>query len=273
MKALSVGKQYVVLAKLTSASEYAASFEAALQNAEGCSPDPFPALSLYLQVLPFPSKRLDKNQKNVLKCHAVAIWSSCNATPHNSEHPTGSKLAEARTFAFLLLFSVTPQKQLKNDTRLFGTALHVAKECLRSGCNELAKTVLEHAASLLSTLTKSGKAEDELEHKSLKINYQCLRVLLHYRDKRADLADFAYKVLQEDLAAVEDETVLEKVVDLCYELGTSSQKADAQSAESHRNALLWLGRASAILCCEDHEILSGTDLRLNVLHRYGTQLS
>lgn len=184
-----------------------------------------------------------------------------------------SNIAELRTFAFLLLFSVTSQKQLKKDPKLLDVALDVAKGCLHAESNELARTVLEHTATLLSALMLTEEPHAEYVRRHQNIQHHALRVLLHFRDRRFDLADFAYQSIQQDLAKVDDEAVLEKTVDVCFEMGKACLEAKDLSVETSQNAVLWLGRAKDVLCHESCAAFGGTDLRLNVLHRYAQALA
>lgn len=152
---------------------------------------------------------------------------------------------------------------------LFKYALMVARICLNAAIFDLADKVMQNEAAL-SILT--DEMQDIPEHTGIRssclIEYYCLRILLDWKRKRSDLADFWYKSVTELNIQLQDSDV-EKAVDLFYEIGRESLSNGTGS--DNESAAKWLERALVMLNRQENvHAFASSELRFNVMHSLGT---
>lgn len=228
-------------------------------------PSPCPDALLYIDVLPFIPTDLVRSQRSTLREHAVSIWNSCTAVFLTDDLQCRSEVAKFRALAYLLLASATSRRNRKSVGNLSKIALVAAKDCLQTNNTDLAGKVLECEADINGLLNEKISTEGEQEGgHSYKIEFWCLRVLLHWKRQRLDLADHCYAAIP-DLLAEAEAPATDKVVDLCYEIAR-----ERSSAVDYNNAERWFNRASSITNLPDRaDSYTGSDIRLNVLHSFG----
>jgi len=230
-------------------------------------PDPCPDVFLYTNLLPLPTSESTKSQKSGLRANVVNIWNSCNLISAAGKEQEKAGVAKLRTFAFLLLASITSAKSKQSGAidKLFQNSLIALRECLQSDELDLAERIVEHVAGLQTVSLNSNRApQNHHELQTGVIEYHCLRLLLESKRRRDDLADRCYFAMTAT-ESHHQEPEIEKVVDLFYETAR-----DCLAASDYKNALKWLERGIDML---DHGDFASSflcsDLRLNILHSLG----
>ncbi|KAK5072569.1 hypothetical protein LTR64_004956 [Lithohypha guttulata] len=248
--------------------DFSSHLQTSLQQSQGLLPYLCSDVLPHVASLPLPSTKFTKSQKTTLKTNAVAIWNCCNIIFTKEEPATLSGIARLRGFACLLLISIGTQNNKKCIAKLFENALVAARDCLHTDNIGLAEKLLEHVSGMQTALHTDDEAEKQ-QLRAGKVEYVSLRVLLHWRHNRYDLANHALIEIIPDVLQCTDEATVEKVADLCYEIGNDflcKEKHDAYHADY---AMVWLEWALDIVEKGMHAAyFRGSDLRLNVLHRY-----
>lgn len=137
-----------------------------------------------------------------------------------------------------------------------------------AGAFDLAERVLQsEAATAVLAMAETTDIETYHTLPSYLIEYHCLRALLEWKRERLDLTEHWYRRIN-PLETNLQEREVERIVDLCYEIGRDClAKSDHEAAN---NAAMWLDRALAILDqpCSS-QFFAASDLRLNVMHSLG----
>lgn len=224
---------------------------------------------LYINVLPLISANLVQSQKLTLRENAVTIWNSCTTIRVADDLRSKSEMAKIRTFVYLLLASAIPQSRKNGVGKLSKIALVAAKECLRTNNSDLAGKILEYEAAIDVFPNEEIDARGgEQNYHSHRIEFCCLRVLLHWKRRRLDLADHCYAAIP-DLLLQAEAVACDKVVDLCYEIA-----CECSSASDYSSAKRWLERILLVIDLPRHaDSYVGSEVRLNVLHSLGTHQS
>lgn len=228
-----------------------------------------PDVSPYINILPFPSVDTSKPQKVAIRQYSVKIWNSCNHLSTSDNPKDEVDLVKLRAFACLLLASIVTHKpkNLGTRTNLFQNALVAGRACLRAQMFDLADKLLQNEGAFGVLEQKDNKANGLLPPPFL-IEYYCLRALLEWKRKRPDLTDYWYRRAR-DLQVELQESDIEKIVDLCYEIGRDGLSHNDSNATA--DAATWLERAQSMLDQQDcSHVLAGSELRLNVMHSLGT---
>lgn len=175
-----------------------------------------------------------------------------------------SAIAKSRAFAFLLLASITSRKKKNEAEKLLDNAVVAAKDCLHADLVDLAARVLDSAIPAISADFDRHAHDAYYVSNTRMTEYYALKILLHWKDKRPDLAEHWY--LQIEITSVENnQDVSATVVDLLLEIGT-----DCLSRQGFVDASKWLERAQVILeYGENATLFAGSNVRVHVLHRMG----
>ena len=224
-----------------------------------------PGIDLYIGLLRSESIVLSKTQKQVLKENSVLIWNYCNTLESNQTHLEAYNFVKIRAFAFLLLWTATQAKKIRNVQKLVETAVSAIKACLRVEFNDLAAHCLENQIPQLISYLKTDNTVLPKTVSETEAECHVLRVLLYWKDKRYDLADHWYEKMSEIKTDISD-GLSESTSELLLEIGT-----DAVENATPEIALKWLGRSRMLIETKSNAtFFHGSDLRLNILHRYGT---
>lgn len=235
-------------------------------DAQQICPDVLP----YISILPLSSADASKSQRTAVRDHAIKIWNICNHLTVADDSDSRSNAAKLRAFACLLLTSIVPNKARSptNVSNLFLNTLVAGKACLKASMLDLADTVLQNEAAIafLDTKVDKGAGNPRPAHSHM-IEYFCLRALLEWKRKRLDLTEYWYRRIGQSGLQLPESDV-EKMIDLCYEIGRDCLSQDNEDAMA--GAPIWLERALATLDQEYYmRLFVGSDLRLNVMHCLG----
>lgn len=235
------------------------------RDARQAYPDPL----LYINILPFPPADISKPQKIGLRDHATKIWNFCNHLATSDDQNDQADAARFRAFACLILTSIVASKT-RNFTavlNLFSNILVTGKACLKAKLVDLAEKILR--SEVATTVLDMDKAEEfeSCDTPPSLVEYYCLRGILDWKRGRLDLTDHWYKLSGEARVQLKEQDV-EKIADLCYEIGLDCLSKGNEGAAS--SAVVWLGRALAMLDHQCHQhFFAGSDLRLSIMHRLG----
>ncbi|KAK5042363.1 hypothetical protein LTR84_012806 [Exophiala bonariae] len=246
--------------KAQSVLDFAKHLQDYLDKHHSSSTQPFPDISIYIEVLPLSQQDISPPQCVEFDRVGVAIWNRCRTLRESGQDLFNlTDLAKVRAFAYLVLDTAAGsyRKDAVNQ-RTFNSGLKAVKDCLLvdtgGALTVIGTKIVEQLASRLEGVSPE-----------LRTQYLLLRILLAWKQDRLELAEhFGHQLegVQSTLTASDRQ----QFGDLCYEIGNDQMKRDHMIL-----ARKWLRRG--LYVCTDQGLEPGdvdiSELRLNLMHSHG----